>query len=323
MRRGGEPPSGAKSKIAAGVTHPQASDLSAQDARSAADHDLRPAFVDLPRGLFVNAFELSAPAVYSLRRYARPDSRDARQRLERRIGHPLKESGDFVYAIDGHGEAIDFDPAGDPELHAFVVREALLAHAAGRGYDARVVFGEVRIHGLPGELSAHGLRAQRGVRLRVAAGVAVGRDLLFARHDMRWLFAGSLLDAKVRAAAPGAKAVRLEGDGPGRAEVNRLDGDEVVLRIRRGSVRAPAAHYTLAAQPGLVRRHLGAAALRWQQLSSGSLTESGRRNRYAVKDRMGALAEDLGSFGLSLEFPRGGTLTISPQPVAIRISERS
>jgi hypothetical protein len=283
-----------------------------------------PAFSAAPRGLFVNAFAIECPGGHRLHRVRRPDSHSERRELERRLGTSAWGSGDWLYLADGdEGDSIGVRCDHDADLHGFVLREALLDHARGCGFDAFLPFaGELRCFGLPGELRAHGVVGQRGLRLRVQTEPALGVPLLCARHATRWLLDGDLSDAEMRNLAVGQSAMRLDGDGPRRAEVLRASANEILLRTRGGEVSVAPGDYTLSAGSSLVRRSRGPAAFRWLQVSSGSLTSGGRRNRFAIRDRISALSEDLGAFGLEFALPDGGRARISPSPIEIRVQER-
>ncbi len=147
-----------------------------------------------------------------------------------------------------------------------------------------------------------------------------GRETwLVARHDTRYLVAGTLADRQVRDRSIGQMAERIEGDGPRTGEVMDVSDHEITLRTKGQIVAAEPSKYTLTVRSSYVNRYHGATTLAKLQAASGSLTASGQRNRYAVKDRYKALAEDMEQFGWSIAMPADRQAVIERAWTEIRI----
>lgn len=262
------------------------------------DHDED---IGLPRGLALNRFVVRCPGVHLVTRLPRPESRDARRDLERRLGVTLFVTADHAYASGevADGNTVEVSCDFDPLLHQFDLREALARQAGARGF--RVWFargGELHVAGLPGGRVIDGIDLQRRLRIRLTADE--GATSLSARHGTRWLTA-SLADATVGARAVGESAVRLSEGWPSRGEVLAVDGDALTLRTSGESVEVLAADYATTASAAYVRRHHGPQTLKALQVASGSMTDHGQRNRYAVKDRFAALIDDMGALGWTVD----------------------
>lgn len=240
--------------------------------------------------------------------------------MQRRLGARLHNTKDYVYAASELSEGSIVDVACDFDwgLHQFDLREALARQAAARGF--RVWFargGELHVAGLPGGRVIDDIDLQRKLRIRLTAG-ADGATLS-ARHGTRWLTA-SLADAAVAARAMGESAVRLSDGWPTRGEVRGVAGKTLTLRAGQEDVEVGAADYAVTASAAYVRSHHGTETLKALQVASGSLTEQGQRNRYAVKDRFTALVEDMGAIGWTIDV--GGRQAVVEQEWAeIRVQE--
>jgi hypothetical protein len=280
---------------------------------------------ELPQGLLLNSFPLRCPGVHHVTRLRRPESREARRELEGQLGASLFVTEKCAYAA---GEldvpdtrVVELACDAEPGLHLFDLRAAVAAQAIRHGFPTWFGRGgEMHVIGLPGEQRIGAIVVQRRLRLRVLEeGWEKPETRVVGRHGTRWLVAGTLADAEVGKLAVGESAERLAGRGPSRGEIVSLDGDEVVLRNHGRDERFPAGDYGLRANSGFVRRHHGAGALRALQVASGSLTQSGQKNQYAVKDRFAALIDDLEAIGLEIEMPGGRTAVIEPSWVEVRI----
>ena len=274
----------------------------------------------LPRGLALNRFTVECPGVHRLTRLPLQESRDARRDLQRRLGASLHTTKDYAYASGEFAEgstvevACDFDWA----LHQFDLREALARQADARGF--RVWFaraGELHVVGLPGGRVIDGVDLQRKLRIRLTADEEGAT--LSARHGTRWLTA-SLVDAAVAARAVGESAVRLSDGWPSRGQVVAVAGDTLTLRVGGDDIEAIAADYAITASAAYVRRHHGTQTLKALQVASGSMTDAGQRNRYAVKDRFAALIADMGALGWTIDVG-GREAKIEQEWAEIRVQE--
>ena len=279
----------------------------------------------LPQNLVLNSFPLRCPGVHHVTRLPRPDSRDARRALERELGTSLFVTEKCAYASDEvevrGGHVVDLACSAETGLHLFDLRSAVAAHARRRGFAAWFRFGgEIEVIGLPGEQVVGSIVVQRRLKLRVLEeGWDDQETRVVARHGTRWLVAGTLADADLRDLAIGESAERVAGRGPSRGEIVSIEGDEVVLRNRGRDERFAASAYALRANSSFVRRHHGASTFRALQVASGSLTRSGKKNQYAVKDRFMALARDLEAIGLEIAMPGGRQAVIEPSWVEVRV----
>jgi hypothetical protein len=273
-----------------------------------------------PRGLALNRFTVECPGVHRLTRLPLPESRDARRDLERGLGVALHNTKEYAYASGELAEGSTVEVACDFDwgLHQFDLREALARQAAARGF--RVWFargGELHVAGLPGGRVVDGIDLQRKLRIRMTADE--DRATLSARHGTRWLTA-SLADRAVGERSVGESAVRLSYGWPPRGEIVGVDGDTVTLRAGGKDVEVVAADYAITASAAYVRRHHGTPTLKALQVASGSITEQGQRNRYAVKDRFAALVEDMGALGWTIDVG-GRQAKIEQEWAEIRVQE--
>lgn len=279
---------------------------------------------DLPQALVLNSLPLRCPGVHQVTRLRRPETKEERRALEERVGTSIYVGEKHAYAAgevtapDGHL----FDVACDLDrgLHLFDLRAALAAQARERGFTVWFGFGgEVHVAGLPGEERIGPILVQRRLRLRVVdEGWDEPETRLVAKHATRWL-AGSLADPEVQRLAIGEAAERTAGHGPRRADVVGFAGDEVILRHHGREDGFPASDYALTAHSGFVRRQHGVQTLRALQVASGSLTQTGQRNQYAVKDRFAAVVADLAAIGFEIAMPGGRQATIEPSWVEVRV----
>jgi hypothetical protein len=286
---------------------------------------LGPAVNEMPQALVLNSFPLRCPGLHHVTRLRRPDTREARRELENELGASLFVAEKCAYAAgetDLPGaEVVELACGDEPGLHLFDLRAAVAAQARHRGFPTSFGRGgEMHVIGLPDEQRVGAIVVQRRLRLRVLEeGWQAPETRVVARHRTRWLVAGTLADADVRKHAVGEPAERLAGWGPGRGEIVSFDGDEVVLRSHGCDVLCSAADYALRANSSYVRRHHGAGDLRALQVAAGSLTQSGKKNQYAVKDRFAALVDDLEAIGLEIDMPGGRTAVIEPSWVEVRV----
>lgn len=282
---------------------------------------------ELPRAVVLNSFRLRCPGAHHVTRLPRPKNREARKALERELRVSLFGGEKGAYAagdLEAPGaRVIELSCDAEPGLHAFDLRAAIAFQARERGFAAGIGFGgEIHVVGLPGEQHVGSIVVQRRLRLRVIEeGWDEPETRVVARHGTRWLVAGTLADADARRHAIGESAERLAGQGPRRGDIVGFDGDRVTLQHHGREETLPASDYALTASSSFVRRHHGPTTLRALQVASGSLTHSGQRNQYAVKERFGAVADDLAAIGLVIEMPGGRQAIIEPDWVEVRIQE--
>lgn len=285
--------------------------------------------LELPRGLALNSFRLICPGTHTLLRVERPATREARLELQKQIGHYLFTKDDYAYtfaeASTPDSTVVELGCDLDHSLHLFDLRSIIAAHASRRGLDPRFhKGGEIQITGLAGEVQVDGIRVQKRLRLRVTEdGYPDLETRIVGRQDTRWLVEGSLARAEVRNRAVGERAERLLGNGPRRGEVMRINDESVVLRVGDDEVSVPASDYALTVRAAYVRRYHRPDTLTRLHVLSGSLTPTGRRNRYAVKDRFQALLGSMEQFGWAMDMPGGRQAYIEKDWTEVRIQERA
>lgn len=266
--------------------------------------------LELPRGLALNSFRVICPGTHRLTRLPRPASKEARSNLERSLGQVLFLKEEFAYAAAATASipdsiALDLECNFDRALHLFDLRSCISAQASRKGFDVRFRRGgEINITGLPGDIQIDGLVVQRRLRLRVVEEGSVDLETwIVGRHDTRWLVVGSLSDTEVRDRAIGEMAERIGGTGPARGEVVSVTNEVVTLRVGSEEVTAISSNYTLTVHSGYVRRYYHPDTMTKLQVISNALTPTGQRNRYAVKDRYKAFADDMEQLGWTILMP--------------------
>jgi hypothetical protein len=173
-----------------------------------------------------------------------------------------------------------------------------------------------------GDIEIDGIVVQRQLRVRlVEEGAAEGETWLVARHDTHWIVAGTLTDAELRERALGESAELLSGDGPRKGEVVRITDTSATLRVRNEEISVDPSSYTLTANFAYVRRFHRPDTLARLQVASQSLTPTGHRNRYAVKDRYLSLHESLNQLGWTIVMPADRVAKIEQAWTEIRIQE--
>jgi hypothetical protein len=282
--------------------------------------------LELPRGLVLNAFRIICPGIHHVVQFPRPASRQDRLTIEHAIGRAIFESGIAAYAPAGsvinQSEPVAVNCSADRLLHLFDLRGWLSEHAQQRKLRVRFGFaGELQITGFTGDSEVDGLRVERRLRLRVA-----DHDLpqletwLVVRHDTRYLVATTLADGALRLRCIGEQAERLTGDGPQRGEIVAQTERTISIRSRDAVVEVDPADYTLSVGAPYIRRYHSPSTLARLQTISGSLTATGHKNRYAVKDRYQMLAEAMEQLGWSIPMPAGEAV-IERAWTEIRIQE--
>ena len=285
----------------------------------------RPTILEPPRGLALSAFHIICPGLHRVIRFPRPVDRATRQSIERSIGQRIFQAGSFGYAaedvtVEG-AESVDVECDSDRQLHLFDLRNCIRDQASREKLQARFGFGgEIQITGLAGDVEIDGLRVERRLRLRVSeSDIPERQTWIVGRHDTRYLVAGTLADRQVRERSVGETAERLSGDGPTRGEVVNTPGREITLAAKNGIITVEPSDYTLTVRSSYVTRYHNASTLKRLQIASGSLTATGQRNRYAVKDRYKALAEDMEQFGWAITMPGNREAVIERAWTEIRI----
>jgi hypothetical protein len=114
-------------------------------------------------------------------------------------------------------------------------------------------------------------------------------------------------------------AERLGGTGPARGEVVSVTNEVVTLRVGSEEVTAIPSNYTLTVRSGYVRRYHRPDTMTKLQVISNTLTPTGQRNRYAVKDRYNALVDDMEQLGWTILMPADRKAIIERAWTEIRI----
>jgi len=285
--------------------------------------------LELPRGLGLNRFRLICPGTHRMTRFPRPDSREARFNLERSIGQVIFQKGDFGYIAPRvsipESTMIDFGCDFDRQLHLFDLRSCMSEHASNEKLNVRFGFGgELNITGLTGDVEIDGLRVQRRLRLRVVENDSADHgSWIVGRHDTHYLVSGSLIDFETRSRAIGEVAERRAGTGPPRGEVVSVSDERLTLRARNEEIAVEPSNYTLTVRSSYIRRYHRPDTLAKLQVISGSLTPTGQRNRYAVKDRYKALVDSMEQFGWIIAMPADRQATIERAWTEVRIQAGS
>jgi hypothetical protein len=281
--------------------------------------------------LLLNAHEIVCDGPHRLWRVDLRGEHVERRDLVSRYGVPIwvarneAWSVDPIEAPDVSEVSVSCEAAGD--IHGFLLREALIRHGRSVGYEVWIGFGN--------ELSCadieHPLRDEGPVQVEPVLRMRVAREgldneltLLVIRRSARWRFVENLGADWLRAVAVGETAVRLRGEGPMRAMVESLAGDELVLAPRRRDrQRVRAEDYTLVAYPTLVYRALRGRpedaddVLRRVYEATGTIDAYRRRNRMAVRERTEAAEVMLEEFGREVPLPSGGQIRIEERRVEI------
>lgn len=284
--------------------------------------------LELPRGLALNRFHIDCPGLHKMTRIPRPAAKEETEKLEQSIGQSVFRKGAWCYAGPAvslpSSTSVDLPCSFDLQLHAFDLRRCIFEHAVKEKLDARFGFArEISITGLAGDVQIDGLLVQRRLRLRVVVMESFGSPdtWVVGRQDTRYLVAGSLANAPIRERAIGEIADRLAGDGPLKGEVVAASDGEVTLLVRGDEVSVRPSDYTLTVRVPYIRRYHRRDTLQRLQVISGSLTQTGRKNRYAVKDRYKGLIDAMEQLGYTIPMPDGRYAKIDRAWTEIRIQE--
>jgi hypothetical protein len=256
-----------------------------------------------PRSLALNAFQLICPGSHRLKRIPRPGSKEERLRVEEEIGQAIFQAADFAYVAIGTeisgSETVDVECDFNRNLHLFDLRSWISEQASSQKLNSRFVFGgEIHITGLSGDIEIDGIKVQNRLRLRVTdMEINEPETWVVARHDTRYLVAGSLADQQNQEHSVGEMAERIAGAGPLKGEVLSVSDGNLLIQTKGAKFAVEPSNYTLTVRSSYVRRHRGATTLTKLQIASGSLTATRKRNRYAVKDRYKAVAEAMDQLG--------------------------
>jgi hypothetical protein len=278
-----------------------------------------------PRGIALNAFHLECPGLHTLARIPRPSTRGERKAIEQEIGHTLFVANEYAYTVVGAAiagaEDVEVECSSNRQLHLYDLRTWVAEKAVSQKLQSRFAFGgEIQITGLKGEIEVDGILVQPRLRLRVTdTGVTEPATWLVARRDTRYLTVGTLMSVETQRRANGETAERLAGEGPLRGEVVTASDEELLLRVGDNNVIVDPSNYTLTVRSPYVRRFYSSTTLIRLQAASGSLTASGKRNRYAVKDRYAALAAAMEEFGWTVTMPRERQAIIDRAWIEVRI----
>ena len=259
--------------------------------------------LELPRGLALNAFLLRCPGTHHLKRLARPRSEEERLRIEEKIGQAVFQAADFAYvAVSADlpdSKIVEVECNSNRSLHLFDLRTWISEQASSQKLRPRFAFGgEIHVTGLRGDTEIDGITVQHRLRLRVSDVEIAGVETwIVARHDTRFLVAGSLADVQAQKHAVGEMAERIAGSGPLKGEVLSISNQNLTLQSKGVKFAVEPSNYTLTVRSSYVQQHHSAATLAKLQIASGSLTATRKRNRYAVKDRYKAVAEAMDQLG--------------------------
>lgn len=228
-----------------------------------------------------------------------------------------------MYARPAAGAVEPIDRSLSPvdDLGLFAIREALVTHCQRLGFDASIGrAGELRVVGVIAAAVQDRFRIEHVLHLRIGQEDYVDSDaVLTARHRTAWRCAEPLADREVAANAVGEPAVRLQGEGPRRARVVRVNGTTAVLRLGPDEVEVSAADYTLAVNAALIARWRGSAVLRQVRVTAGDLTVNGRRNQHGIEDRFKLVGDAVRRLGGEFAVGDRGTVKIDARPVQIRL----
>lgn len=200
-----------------------------------------PADIELPRGLALNSVRIVCPGEHLVTRFVKPHdySRDWRRALEAETGQAVFVGDEFVYSsgeIEHRKGGVATVPcdAESGELCVFMLRQALVGHARGRGLEPWVNrYREVTVAGLlpartAGEVIVEPLLVMRVLR----EGFDLGETYLVSRPRVRSYLSGSLATLGKPQELVDQTAQRLSGDGPTRATVVGVDLELEVTRFR-------------------------------------------------------------------------------------------
>lgn len=206
-------------------------------------------------------------------------------------------------------------------MHLWDLRSWISEQASSQKLHSRFAFGgEIHITGLSGDVEIDGIKVEHRLRLRVTDIEVTGTETwVVARHDTRYLVAGSLADQRTQKHAVGESAERIAGAGPLKGEVLSVSNQNLMLQVKGAKFAVEPSNYTLTVRSSYVQRHHGAATLARLQIASGSLTATRKRNRYAVKDRYKALAEAMDQLGWTIAMPGDRIAVIDRAWTEIRI----
>ncbi|MGH2878996.1 MAG: hypothetical protein ACRDK4_05230 [Solirubrobacteraceae bacterium] len=275
-------------------------------------------------GLFLNSYPLNCSGKLKLFRLSDGTAGRRRRELQADLGVAVRvEHGNaFTYAEPANValETIDHPLSPVDELSMFAMREALLEHCRGLGFDASVGrAGELLVSGAIPSATEDAFRIEHVLYLRVGREEFIDADaILTARHRTAWRCAEPLSDPDVAAHALRARAVRLHGDGPRRGLVLAVDGATTKLRCGPEELTVASSDYTLAVNAQVIANWRGSAVLRRVRVTTGDLTVSGKRNQHGIEDRFKLVGDAVRSLGSKITVGEG-RIAIAARPVQIRV----
>lgn len=285
---------------------------------------------------YLNAYPLKLERTQPFWRVQLDQARASRASVQRRLGAPVWLAHGFAWAANqpsGESTPCDVDLHDQPDLHAFAVREGLLARALELGWDSWFVMHEFSA-APPGKGEHVGpVVVENVLKIRVGhEGVEEPMLLAVMSAATRWRMDGTLADPKYAPFAAGETALRLTGDGPRRGRIEQVKGSELLLAAtgRHDAQRVPSAQYGLVARPALVNRFLAATSpddardiYKSVLVASGTLMSNRETfNRYAVKERYRRTEALIESFGREFALPNGNPVRIETTPLEIRVRSR-
>lgn len=280
-----------------------------------------PATIRGVSGLFLNAYALAFDGSVDMWRLPRSDS-DSKRDLEHELGVALWGERDAFWAArrpPGKAARVGMSVMDPRGRVLFAVREALIAAADSAGREAWFGRGgEMSVLGLVASQHADRFELQPQLTLRfVQEGYLDAPAAILVRAKTRWRCSGSLAQADLHGIALGERAVRLNGSGPRAGLVDAIGPSGLRLRTGPATVDVACEDYALVAGSRLVAAWRGSGVLRDLQVASGVLTESGRRNRYAVHERFRMAGQMVRTLTWPVELPGGATVSLG-DPIRVR-----
>lgn len=286
--------------------------------------------LDLPRGLALNSARIVCPGRHAMTRFVRPhqSERSWRKTLELELGRSVYVGESFAFASgeieDSRGGVVEVSCGDDGgALHLFDLREAVVNQARRQDLDAWVARGRlINVTGLPGRQQVGDVIVQPRLEMRIVnEGWSEPETFVIVRPRTRWLLSGSLGDQDDPRSFIGEMVDRIGGDGPRRTKIT--DIDESGTRMVGWDGSWPLGDYAVVASSPLVRERYGSEILTALQIASGSLTQSKRKNLYAVKDRFTAASSGLAAIGYVWPMPNGENAILDREWTEVRVQKAS
>ncbi len=284
---------------------------------------------------YLNAYPLDLARAQTFWCVRLAPGNSSRAEIRRRLGVPVWLADGSAWAVSepaGESERRQVDLHEQPDLHAFAVRESLVARARSLRWDSWFVMHEFNATPPDAGKQAGPVIVEDVLKVRIThEGVHEPTLLAVMSASTRWRMDGTLADARYAPFASGETAVRLSGSGPRRARIERVHGGELLLAATRhqAEVHVQASDYGLVARPALVNRFLTATRPNEARdiyksvlVASGTLMSNRETfNRYAVKERYRRTEGLIEQFGRELTLPNNSKARIDTTPLEIRVRE--